>query len=127
MLQLLRNFPLDPTPRRINEWMLRQLRNSALDVNLLARTFQAIFGEIDDRWQIHVLTLWYNDGTMISAGSVRIYTSSMTTQAAPISNPSDTRKKLEKKAAAKALPYLDRVSQVSLDDELETVEHYRRR
>jgi len=61
----------DPTTSRINEWMLQQLRMSALDVNLLARTFQAIFGEIDDEWQIHVLTVWYNDGTMKSAGSPR--------------------------------------------------------
>lgn len=51
---------------RINKWMLDRLRSSALEVNLLARTYE-IEGkgkESDDTWQISVLKFWYEDGTV---------------------------------------------------------------
>jgi hypothetical protein len=79
----------DTTASRINEWMLDKLRMSALDVSLLARTFEGWFGQINDSWQIAVLQLWYRDGTIETTGRYRVYTSSMTTQAPPISHPSD--------------------------------------
>lgn len=53
----------------INRWMLDRLRSSALEVNLLARTYE---NERDGEgpknegsdWQISVLKLWYADGTI---------------------------------------------------------------
>jgi hypothetical protein len=81
----------DNTTSRINEWMLEKLRMSVLDVNLLARTFEAWVGGINDEWQVSVLKLWYRDGTIQATGRFRVYTSSMTTQAPrPTSNPSDS-------------------------------------
>jgi hypothetical protein len=80
----------DTTTSRINEWMLEKLRMSVLDVNLLARTFEAWVGGINDEWQFSVLKLWYKDGTIEAAGRYRVYTSSMTSQAPPLpSNHSD--------------------------------------
>ena len=70
----------DTTSSRINEWMLEKLRMSVLDVNLLARTFEAWVGGINDEWQLSVLKLWYKDGTILATG-FRVGTSSMTTQA----------------------------------------------
>ena len=65
---------------KINSWILGQLRESPLEVNLLERTFQKHYGEIDDRWEHAVLAVWWDDGTAIAEG-VRVYTSSLTTQA----------------------------------------------
>ena len=53
----------------INRWMLDRLRSSALEVNLLARTYEnERDGEgnenEDSDWQISVLRLWYSDGTI---------------------------------------------------------------
>jgi hypothetical protein len=60
---------LDPTEDkvedaddRVNQWLLRQLRSSALDVNLLARTYESRYGTINgEKWQHDVIALWYND------------------------------------------------------------------
>jgi hypothetical protein len=80
----------DTTTSRINEWMLEKLRISVLDVNLLARTFEAWVGGINDEWQFSVLKLWYKDGTIRATGRLRVNTSSMTTQVPPLpSNNSD--------------------------------------
>ncbi len=53
----------DPSDR-INSWLLRTLRSSPLDVNLLSRTFQDKVGLIPEgeKWQIEVLAFWYKDG-----------------------------------------------------------------
>ncbi len=48
--------------QRIDEWLLRQLRSSPLEVNLLARTFESMYGKIEkDKWQTDVLNCWYID------------------------------------------------------------------
>jgi hypothetical protein len=60
---------LDPTEDkvedaddRVNQWLLRQLRSSALDVNLLARTYESRYGTINgEKWQHDVIALWYKD------------------------------------------------------------------
>ncbi len=66
---------------RINAWLLERLRDSPLDVNLLARTFEGTVGEPSEGWQIAVLDLWYRDDTLKGWAGFRVYTSSMTTQA----------------------------------------------
>ena len=65
---------------RINHWILGQLRESPLEVNLLERTFEKQYGEIDDRWERAVLAVWWDDGTATEE-EYRFYTSSVTTQA----------------------------------------------
>jgi hypothetical protein len=117
---------------RINEWLLQRLRMSALDVNLLARTFQDMSGVITDRWQIAVLRLWYRDTTMRNAdGGLRVYTDSMTTQAPAISNPSTGQIKPGKTYPTKRPSFSERISQFSTssldDDEVEIVEYNPRR
>jgi hypothetical protein len=54
----------DPNDR-INDWLLKTLRSSPLDVNLLVRTFESLVGHIieSERWQFDVLQVWYNDGS----------------------------------------------------------------
>jgi hypothetical protein len=130
MKMLLSSAETYPKTSRINEWILDQLRGSALDVNLLARTFQAMSGILsilDERWQIAVLRVWFRDSTMRNAdGGLREYTDSMTTQAPAISNPSDRIKSLERRPPGKVVPFNERFSQVStseLDyDEVEIVD-----
>jgi hypothetical protein len=75
----------DNTYDRINHWLLAHLRSSPLDVNLLARTYEAQFGPIkfSDDWQEHVLTLWYEDGTRKGVHEYRIYSSVAGSQARP--------------------------------------------
>jgi hypothetical protein len=117
---------------RINEWLLERLRISALDVNLLARTFQDTSGVITERWQRAVLRLWFRDGTNRNAdGRLRVYTDSMTTQAPAISNPSTSQIKPDKTYPTKRPPLSERFSQFSTssldDDEVEIVEYNPRR
>jgi hypothetical protein len=66
---------------RINTWLLDRLRSSPLDVGLLARTYEGKGGDPSDCWQISVLRLWYEDGTITGATGFQVYTSSMTTRA----------------------------------------------
>ena len=66
----------DSTAGRVNGWLLDRLRTSPLDVSLLARTFERLFGEPNDQWELAVLSLWYDDGTTTSTSEVRVYTSS---------------------------------------------------
>ncbi|KAH6706514.1 hypothetical protein BKA61DRAFT_739421 [Leptodontidium sp. MPI-SDFR-AT-0119] len=49
----------------INMWLLSALRSSSLQVQMLERIFLAYYGNIDryDRWQIDVLSCWYQDVT----------------------------------------------------------------
>ncbi|RFU31074.1 hypothetical protein B7463_g5258, partial [Scytalidium lignicola] len=47
----------------INSWLLRQLRSSPLDVNLLAAIFESKGGKITDQWEADVLGCWYLDET----------------------------------------------------------------
>ncbi|KAH9207043.1 hypothetical protein DL95DRAFT_484282 [Leptodontidium sp. 2 PMI_412] len=49
----------------INMWLLSALRSSSLQVLMLERIFLAYYGNIDryDRWQIDVLSCWYQDVT----------------------------------------------------------------
>jgi hypothetical protein len=131
-LMLLSSLETWNSSSRINEWLLHRLRMSALDVNLLARTFQDISGVITDRWQIAVLRLWYRDATMRDAdGEVRIYTDSMTTQAPAISNPSTGQIKPGKTYPTRRPSFSERISQFSTssldDDEVEIVEYNPRR
>jgi hypothetical protein len=66
----------------INQWLLHQLRSSPLDVNLLARTFEAEFGHIKgEEWQFDVLAFWYRDGARKGASAYRVYSSGIATQA----------------------------------------------
>lgn len=55
---------IDPSDR-INGWLLESLRSSPLELNLLVRTFEFLFGPITEghRWQIEVLDFWYHDGS----------------------------------------------------------------
>ncbi|KAH9206760.1 hypothetical protein DL95DRAFT_66577 [Leptodontidium sp. 2 PMI_412] len=47
----------------VNKWLLRQLRMSPLEVNLLSRTYELQYGMINERekWQHDLLRLWYSD------------------------------------------------------------------
>jgi hypothetical protein len=61
----------------VNKWMLDRLRTSALEVNLLARTYEieAKGKETSEKWQLSVLKLWYRDGTIgIAADSSSVST-----------------------------------------------------
>ncbi|KAF4628846.1 hypothetical protein G7Y89_g9302 [Cudoniella acicularis] len=70
---------------RVNLWLLDRLRTSALDVRLLASTFEEEGGKTDDEWEVLVLEVWYNDGTSMRPG-FRVYSSSSSTYASPPSN-----------------------------------------
>ncbi|PQE23474.1 hypothetical protein CJF31_00006122 [Rutstroemia sp. NJR-2017a BVV2] len=48
--------------RRVNEWILRKLRSSPLDVLLLAELQKHIRND-DHMWQVHVLSEWFKDET----------------------------------------------------------------
>ncbi|KAH6668950.1 hypothetical protein B0J14DRAFT_153540 [Halenospora varia] len=72
---------------RVNQWLLDRLRTSALDVRLLASTFEGWVGETTDGWEILVLDVWYKDGTT-KLPSFRFYNSSLSTHAPPRSNSS---------------------------------------
>jgi hypothetical protein len=72
---------------RINKWILDRLRESALEVNLLERTFERSYGKLDDSWDLAVLAVWNEDGTANMKGD-HVYTSSVTTQAPPPSDDS---------------------------------------
>lgn len=73
---------------RVNTWLLERLRTSALDVKLLANTYLAECGDIEDFWEGAVLDVWYNDATSNRAAIIRVYTSSMTTPAS-VHSPSE--------------------------------------
>ncbi|KAG4435147.1 hypothetical protein IFR05_009379 [Cadophora sp. M221] len=47
----------------INNWLLKQLQMSPLEVNLLSRTYELKYGMINERekWQRDLLRLWYSD------------------------------------------------------------------
>lgn len=75
----------DITTTRINEWMLKRLRTSPLDVNLLASTFEGSIGKTDDAWQFSVLSFWFNDGTVKGSGEFPVHTGSLTTEGGPVS------------------------------------------
>lgn len=72
----------DTATSRINEWILDKLRISPLDVNLLASTFESIYGRISKDWQLHVLKVWYEDDTtrIIPSTSPASQHSSMSTR-----------------------------------------------
>jgi hypothetical protein len=66
----------------INAWLLHELRGSPLSVNLLARSFEAQFGDIGPRqrqWEIDVLESWYKDGTKKSGSDFRLTSASSST------------------------------------------------
>ena len=68
------------TGTRISEWLLNRLRDSALEVNLLARTYdmEAKGKESPAFWQVAVLKLWYKDDTVFNnacAGTVQTVSS----------------------------------------------------
>ncbi len=116
------------SPERINEWILHRLRESALDVNLLARIYQVSSGDITDWWQFAVLRLWFHDVTMQApGGGLKVSTNSLTTQAPAISNPSADQIKMPgTNGAPKKLAFRELVGQSvgsSIDDdEVEIVE-----
>jgi hypothetical protein len=57
----------------INQWLLHSLRSSPLDVNLLARTFEAEVGDFEaQKWQSDVRHHWYKDGAIKDASRYRI-------------------------------------------------------
>ena len=120
------------TTSRINDWLLYRLRDSALDVNLLARTFQTFHGVIDapHQWQVSVIRLWFRDSTMRNAdGGVTIYTDSMTTQAPAITSSSTPQVNPAKKRLRKALPIHEKRSQYtsfSLDNPVSLARHLTR-
>ncbi|KAK0118619.1 hypothetical protein ONS96_011709 [Cadophora gregata f. sp. sojae] len=49
---------------RVNWWILEQVRRSAMEVELLARTHETYHDQITSRekWQTDVLQVWYEDG-----------------------------------------------------------------
>jgi hypothetical protein len=58
----------------INQWLLHSLRSSPLDVNLLARTFEAEVGDFEaQKWQLDVRHHWYRDGSIKDASGYRVY------------------------------------------------------
>jgi hypothetical protein len=58
----------------INQWLLHQLQCSPMQINLLARTFEQRFGQIDnEHWQSEVLRVWYKDGAIKSASCYQVY------------------------------------------------------
>ncbi|KAN0095177.1 hypothetical protein V8E51_015888 [Hyaloscypha variabilis] len=58
----------------VNQWLLHSLRTSPLDVNLLARTFEAEVGDIEaPKWETEVRDYWYKDGAIKGAAGYRIY------------------------------------------------------
>jgi hypothetical protein len=67
--------------RRVNEWILRNLRSSPLDVQLLAE-LQKHIRDDNHAWQLHVLFSWFKDETNKTRESSRelSYNSSLTTQ-----------------------------------------------
>lgn len=133
MYNLLSNLEKWNSGARINEWILHRLRESPLDVNLLARIFQGKFGDITDWWEIKVLQVWFTDGTMRDTdGGLRVSANSMTTQAPAISNPSAKQIKIPGgNGAFKGLAFSELVNQSvgsSIDDdEVEIVEYRPRR
>ncbi len=57
----------------INQWLLHTLRSSPLDVNLLARTFEAQVGNFEaQKWEMDVRNHWYRDGAIKDASGYRI-------------------------------------------------------
>jgi hypothetical protein len=57
----------------INQWLLHSLRSSPLDVNLLARTFEAEVGNFEARkWESDVRHHWYRDGAIKDASGYQI-------------------------------------------------------
>jgi hypothetical protein len=56
-------FP-DDSSNLVSQWLLQQLRSSPLDVNLLARISESLFGNINrEKWQSEVVKYWYKDST----------------------------------------------------------------
>lgn len=47
----------------VNKWLFTQLRTTPLEVNLLARTYEWKYGNIQarEKWQLDVLRLWFSD------------------------------------------------------------------
>lgn len=80
----------DLTTNRINSWILSQLRTSALDVNLLASIFECSIGKTNDEWQFSVLLFWYEDDTAKDNGGLKVHTGSLTTEAGPMLDLSDS-------------------------------------
>jgi predicted nuclease with TOPRIM domain len=117
--------PYDTTGR-INDWLLQRLRGSALDVNLLARTFQALSGTINSprHWQISVLRVWFRDATVKNrGGGLRALTdSSMTTQAPPLSSDLSDGVKNGRRPG-KRLPFSQHPRSELEYDEVEIVDH----
>jgi hypothetical protein len=72
-----------PRPqKRVNEWLLEQLRTSPLDVRLLASMFEDFGGgKTNDPWQFYVLSVWFRDDTFPSNADLEAYSSSLTTHA----------------------------------------------
>jgi hypothetical protein len=57
----------------VNQWLLHTLRSSPLDVNLLARTFEAQVGSFEaQKWEMDVRNHWYRDGAVKDAAGYRI-------------------------------------------------------
>ncbi|KAG9230904.1 hypothetical protein BJ875DRAFT_487513 [Amylocarpus encephaloides] len=65
------------TNKRINHWLLEQLRTSPLQVFSLASTFQLIVGQTGANWQSLVICNWYTDGTLYN--SPRAFSHSLST------------------------------------------------
>lgn len=125
IMQASSSEPYDTTGR-INEWLLWRLRLSALDVNLLARTFQAlsVTNNTPHRWQNSVLRVWFRDATVKNRddGLRALTDSSMTTQAPPLSgNLSDGVK--NGRRPEKRLPFSQHPSSELEYDEVEIVDH----
>jgi hypothetical protein len=56
--------PPDDLGNLVSKWLLEQLRDSPLDVNLLARISESFLRYINrENWQFDVLTYWYKDST----------------------------------------------------------------
>lgn len=78
----------DDNANRINQWLLRNMLGSPLEVMLLASTFEWVKGgKTNDQWEYCVLYFWSRDIPMMRGANVR--SSSLTTHADPGSEDSE--------------------------------------
>jgi hypothetical protein len=74
--------PVEDAENRVDQWLFHQLRSSALDVNLLARIYQSMYGTIDgEKWQHDVIAFWFKNPSVEKSSLRRISSSVMAIEA----------------------------------------------
>jgi len=56
---------LDLPTTTINDWMLKSLRKSPLEVSILARIYESGGKEADTQWELAVLRVWFEDTRLV--------------------------------------------------------------